>query len=80
MLLIGVILPANVTIFYSKIFEIVTFDLFEDFLYFGDLLELVFELEDEPFSERADELGYGSQFIVSNLGSVFIFFTLTLLS
>ena len=42
MLLIGIILPANVTVFYSKIFEIVRFDLFEDFLYFGDFLELLF--------------------------------------
>ena len=42
MLLIGIVLPANVTVFYSKIFEISRFDLFEDFLYFGDFLELVF--------------------------------------
>ena len=80
MLLIGVILPANVTVFYSKIFEIIRFDLFEDFLYFGDFLELVFQLDDEPASVRAEELGYGSHFIVSNLGSVCIFFALTLLS
>ena len=80
MLLIGIILPANVTVFYSNIFEIIRFDLFEDFLYFGEFLELVFMLEDEPVSERAEQLGYGSHFIVSNLGSVLIFFTLTLLS
>jgi len=36
-------------------------------------------LEDEAISGRAEELGYGSLFIISNLGSVIIFFTLNLL-
>ena len=68
LLLINIPIPPNVTTFYSLIFEIVQFDLFEDFLYFKDFLSLLFNLEDEPFSSRADELGYGSHFIVSNLG------------
>ena len=79
LLLINIVIPGTVTVFYSEIFAIVQFDLFEDFLYFKEFLSLVFALEDEAISERADELGYGSLFIVSNLGSVIIFFTLNLL-
>ena len=79
LLLINIRIPGTVTIFYSVIFEIVQFDLFEDFLYFKEFLTLIFDLKDEAISERADELGYGSLFIVSNLGSVIIFFTINIL-
>ena len=79
LLLITISVPGTVTIFYSVIFEIVQFDLFEDFLYFKEFLSLIFELEDKAISERANELGYGSLYIVSNLGSVIIFFTIDLL-
>jgi len=79
LLLINIKIPGTVTIFYKEIFAIVQFDLFEDYLYFKDFLSLIFKLEDEPISERADEVGYGSHFIISNLGSVIIFFTLNLL-
>ena len=53
--------------------------MFEEYLYFGDLLDYVFDLNDQAVSERAGELGYESHYIVTNLGSVLIFFTLTLL-
>ena len=79
LLLINVPLPATVTIYYSYIFELVRFDLFEEYLGFEAALEFVFGFEDEPFNERTDELGYGSRFIISNLGSVFIFFVINVI-
>ena len=79
LLLIDVRIPATVSIFYQKIFEIVKFDLFEDYLYFGDFLSYVFDLDDQALSKRAGDLGYESHYIVTNLGSVLIFFILTVL-
>ena len=79
LLLIDVRIPATVTIFYQKIFEVVSYDLFEEYLYFGDFLEWAFDLKDRAVSDRAEELGYESHYIVTNLGSLLVFFVLNLI-
>ena len=58
--LIQVVFPQIVLEFYSKIFEVVSFDLMEEYLYVEDILEYLFDLKDVPYSKQAEELGYAS--------------------
>ena len=62
--------PENAILFYSIIFEWITFDLLPTDLIYG--LFLNFE-NDTPYSDKADEVGYGSRFIIPNSGSVTIY-------
>ena len=77
--LIQVIFPQIVLEFYSKIFAVVSFDLMEEYLYVEDILEYLFNLNDVAFSKQAEELGYASEFTISNLSSIMILFPATLL-
>ena len=81
MMLISIKLPASVLVFYPKIFEIICFDLYEQYLKFDVLLSWVFNFDDEPFESegnRFEALGYESHFMISNLSSVFVFLVINL--
>ena len=62
--------PAAVTIFYSGIFEYVTFDLVPTDTFYQDLFR--FE-PTEPYSEEAESIGYPSQYLIVNSGSLTLF-------
>ena len=62
--------PENAVLFYASIFDWITFDLFPtDYLY-GLILNFV---NDSPYSDKADDVGYGSRFLILNSGSISIF-------
>ena len=62
--------PAAVTIFYSGIFEYVTFDLIPTDTFYED----VFRFEpSEPYSEEAESIGYPSRYLIINSGSLTLF-------
>ena len=70
MMLMQLRYPGVSTIFYSKIFEFVSFDLFQT----GEIYNEIFKIEnDEPYSEQAEELGYESTFLVPNSGPLLLF-------
>ena len=68
--------PENAVLFYSNIFEWITFDLLPTDLIYGLVLDF---LNDTPYSDKADEVGYGSRFIIPNSGSLPIYFAFTLI-
>ena len=59
--------PRETAVFYKHIFEFITFDLIPT----EDLYDAIFEfLNDSPFSNESDAIGYGSRYLVLNSGSV----------
>ena len=61
--------PESTEIFFATLFELVSFDLVPtDYLY-----ETWFGFENLPLSDTFDAVGYSSQFIIWNLGSIFLF-------
>ena len=80
MMLISIAYPTLVRIFYEKIFEIVKFDLFEDLFRFDWILAKVFGFDDQPVSQRIADLGYESRYIITNLGSIFVFLVIYLVT
>lgn len=61
--------PETMEIFFSMLFELVSFDMIPtDFIY-----EAWFAFENLPISEKFDAVGYSSQYIIWNLGSIFLF-------
>ncbi len=71
-MLFNVQIPAEATIFFSYIFQICAFDPIPT----DDLYAYVFNFENEPFNARLDNAGYGSMFIIKNLGSLFLLLVL----
>ena len=64
--------PATVVLFFSGLFGFVTFDVFQpDFIY-----AYVFGWENVPYSDQADEIGYGSRYLIENSGSITLFIVL----
>ena len=57
--------------------EIVRFDIFEEVFRFDKFVEYFFALQDEPVSSDAEDLGYGSHFIVTNLSALLVFFLIS---
>lgn len=55
--------------FYIAILEFVTFDLIPT----EELYEAIFGLENIPYSDSAESIGYESRYIVMNSGSLFIY-------
>ena len=55
--------------FYESVLEFVTFDLIPT----EELYDLIFGVENEPFSESAENIGYESRYIVQNSGSVSLY-------
>jgi len=61
--------PPSAIIFFSALFEFVTFDIVPT----DDIYQETFAWENTPYSESADNIGYGSRQIIENTGSVPIF-------
>ena len=60
---------AAVSIFYSTLFEFVTFDIVPT----DEIYAEIFDFDSEPYSEEADNIGYGSRLFIENTGSLFIY-------
>ena len=67
-LMMSLIVPQNAIIFYSGLFEFVTFDIIPTDLVYDKLFDDSWVTE--PFSEQAESIGYETRLIFSNLGSV----------
>ena len=61
--------PATIALFFSKVFEFVTFDIIPTELF----LPYIFDLPEGAYSDEADSIGYYSRYIVLNAGSITIF-------
>jgi len=72
-MLINVQTPANVTIFYGYIFQVMALDLIDCDNFFDQKLQLK---ETEPLSHNFDKIGYGSLYSIRNFGSLFFVFML----
>ena len=65
-------IPDTTDIFFSALFELCAFDFIPtDLIY-----EKIFEFNNEPLTATLDAVGYASQYIIFNLGSIFIFMVL----
>lgn len=63
---------AAVSIFYSTLFEFVTFDIVPT----DEIYAEIFDFESEPYSDEADNIGYGSRLFIENTGSLFVYMVL----
>ena len=61
--------PASSAIFFATVFEYVTFDMVPTDEIFGE----TFDFDSEPYSDEADQVGYGSRFFIENTGSLLIY-------
>lgn len=59
---------AGVSYFYSFLFEFVTYDMVPSDEIYGE----IFDFDSDPYSQQADNIGYGSRYIIENTGSLFI--------
>ena len=74
MMLVSVQIPSTVMIFYSRIFEIVKFDVLEELFRIDLLIDYLFRFEREQERGDVQQLGYESPYLVRNIGTVFIAF------
>ena len=69
--LLKVVLPGNVYVFFSAIFQIAAFDYYDT----NDMLhELLDVPETDPYNESFGELGFESRYLLNNLGTMLFFF------
>lgn len=70
MMLISIVFAANISMMVNYIMEIATFDLVDT----DDIYEDVFHMtiDEEPFTESFSDLGYETNNIILNMGTVFI--------
>ena len=54
-------------------FPLLTFDILPSDVIYDEMFDLSSIEDDEPLTEKFDEVGYGSQMIYGNLGSLMIF-------
>ena len=59
-------------IFFAQILEYVTFDLVPT----EDIYAALFGWTNEPYSEAADNIGYGSRVFIENTGSLLVYFAI----
>ena len=64
--------PASISLFFSGVFEAVTFELLPSELIYEQIFDFVDS--DKPYTEQADEIGYGSRLTFINSGSISIYF------
>ena len=70
--LIDVKLPANTSNFFGAVNEIAAFEFYEEL---SDNIYWVLGLDPtEAFSEKFDKLGFGSVFVLNNMGTMSFFF------
>jgi hypothetical protein len=55
------------------LFPLLTFDILPSDEIYDEMFDLSSIEDDEPLTEKFDEVGYGSQMIYGNLGSLMIF-------
>ena len=60
---------AAVSVFYSSLFEFITFDVVPTDEIYGN----IFEFESDPYSDEADDIGYGSRIFIENTGSLLVY-------
>ena len=60
---------AAVSVFYSSLFEYITFDIVPTDEIYGN----IFNFESEPYSHEADSIGYGSRIFIENTGSLLVY-------
>ena len=70
-------LPANTIRFFGNINEIASFDFYEEL--YEDLVDEIYSVflgpdSSEPFSEKFKEFGFGSAFVLNNMGTMSFFF------
>ena len=61
--------PATIALFFSKVFEFVTFDIIPTELFYP----YIFDFPEGAYSEEADLIGYYSRYIILNAGSITLF-------
>ena len=64
--------PASISLFFSGVFEAVTFEILPSELIYEQIFD--FGDNDSPYTEQADEIGYGSRLTFINSGSISIYF------
>ena len=67
--LLNVVIPANAMIFFSVVFEIISFDPLDVEDWIADIFEIENNLGPNYISPNFELLGYESAFFVINLGS-----------
>ena len=75
--LVNVIIPANASIFFAMIFEIIAFDPIDISDYVIDIFEIE-ETEVEDVSPNFEQLGYETASIMLNMGSMLLIWALEL--
>lgn len=76
--LINLQFPANAFLMYDVMISVATFDLLPTDDMFPTMFKLPFD-EDEPFNAKFDRMDIGSRFMVMNMGTMFILFSIYLL-
>ena len=66
LLAIEIYSPATTEWLFSLLFEICAFDFFETEIIYDSL----FGFDNVPINDQLDAIGYGSQFIIFNLGTI----------
>ena len=71
-LLIGVVYPATVIVFFGMLMKLLTFQVVN----FSDVYNTILRLDpdsegNQPYNELFNRMGYGSLYIVQNFGSLF---------
>lgn len=62
-------LPANAGLFFKAVMQIAAFDFYE----FGDVVHSVFQVDPtEPIDSNFEAIGFESQYLLVNMGSLFI--------
>jgi len=65
-MLLGVVVPANASIFLSALFQVAGFDALPT----DDMYDFLFDIDEEPISANFDTLGYSTRQFLYNVGSL----------
>ena len=74
-MLMNIDFPPVCVVFFAGILEFVNFDLLPT----EDIYAKIFGFENEPYSDEADNIGYGSRFFIENAGSIPIYIGLEII-
>ena len=69
MMMMQLIFPASVGLFFSSLFEFVTYDVLPT----DDIYVPIFGWNNEPYSDEAELIGYESRYTIENTGSLLIY-------